>query len=79
MKANVVMTKPEAAPAPSATDVLVQIAEIVMRYRNERPTLAAVARSANRASGLLRLDREARLEAENSATIALARKLGLMS
>jgi hypothetical protein len=80
MKSNVVTTKPEAAPQPSATDVLVQITEIVMRWRNERPTLGCVARACNRASGLLRLrDLDERLEVENSATIQLAKKMGLMS
>jgi hypothetical protein len=67
------------APQPNATDTLVQIAEIVMRWRAERPALATVARACNRASGLLRLDRDERLEVENGATIALAKKLGLMS
>jgi hypothetical protein len=60
----------------------VAITEIVLRWRaaSERVTLAAIARACNRASGLLRLrDLDERLEVENSATIALAKKLGLMS
>jgi hypothetical protein len=81
MKPSVV-TKPEAAPQPSATDTLVQITEIVLRWRaaSERVTLSSIARNTNRASGLLRLrDLDERLECENAATIQLAKKLGLMS
>ena len=78
------MTKPEqaasgrpelaSAPQPSATDTLVAITEIVLRWRaaSERVTLAVIARACNRASGLFRLrDWEERLETENAATIAL--------
>jgi hypothetical protein len=76
--------RPEVASAPqlSAADVLVQLVEIIMRWRaaSERVTLSSIARAANRASGLLRLrDLDERLEVENAATIALAKRLGLMS
>jgi hypothetical protein len=67
---------------PKATDTLVNIGEQVLLYRggDDKPTLSAVARLMNRASGLLRIgDLDERLEVENKATIALAQKLRLIS
>jgi hypothetical protein len=61
---------------------LATIAETVLKFRGEgeKPTLAAVARVTNRASGLLRIkDLDERLETENAATIQIAKKHGLMS
>jgi hypothetical protein len=66
---------------PKATDTLVNIGEQVLLYRggDDKPTLSAVARLMNRASGLLRIgDVDERLEVENKATIALAQKLRLI-
>jgi hypothetical protein len=66
---------------PKATDTLVTIGEHVLQYRgDDKPTLSAVARLMNRASGLLRIgDLDERLEVENTATVALAKKLRLIS
>jgi hypothetical protein len=53
-----------------------------MRWRGESdtPTLAAVARVTNKASGPQRMrDLDERMECENAATVALAKKYGLMS
>jgi hypothetical protein len=49
-------------------------------YRNEkRVTPALISRIMNRASGLLRIDIDERMELENAATLTLAKKLGLVS
>ena len=66
---------------PTATDTLVSISELVLKFRSEeKPNLATVARVANRASSLLRLkDLDERMECENAATIQIAKKHGLMS
>jgi hypothetical protein len=46
----------------------------------EKPNLATVARVANRASGLLRIqDLDEKIEVENAATIQIAKRHGLMS
>jgi hypothetical protein len=57
-------TKSETATRPSATDTLVNIAGIVLKFRGEeKPNLATVARVTNRASGLLRIkDLDERME-----------------
>jgi hypothetical protein len=46
----------EKSERPTATDTLVSISELVLKFRGEeKPNLATVARTANRASGLLRI------------------------
>jgi hypothetical protein len=77
MKANV--AKSDTAK-PKAVDVLTDISEIVLRFREDKPTIAAIARVTNRASHLLRIGAlDERLEVENAATVQLAKKHGLMS
>ena len=77
-------TKPENGKGPKqAIETLVGVGELVLAYRasdDSKPTLSTVARLMNRASGLLRLDNvDTKLEVENAATIALARKLSLIA
>jgi hypothetical protein len=74
-------TETAASSAPKATDTLIAVAEAVLAYRAEkRVTLALLSRLMNRASGMLRFDDlDQRLEVENAATIAMAKKLGLVS
>jgi hypothetical protein len=77
MKANV--AKPDTAE-PKAVDVLAGVTEMVLGYRGDKPTIAAIARVTNRASHLLRIgDLDERLEIENGATVMLAKKHGLMA
>jgi hypothetical protein len=66
---------------PKAVETLVSIAEIVLGFRGEaKPTLGTVARIIGRASGLLRIsDLDERISVENAATVAIARKLSLVS
>ena len=60
MKANV--AKPDTAE-PKAVDVLAGVTEMVLGYRGDKPTIAAIARVTNRASHLLRIgDLDERLE-----------------
>jgi hypothetical protein len=75
------VAKSEKTERPTATDTLVSISELVLKFRGEeKPNLATVARVANRASGLLRLkDLDEKMEVENAATIQIAKKHGLMS
>jgi hypothetical protein len=70
-----------ATPKPKADETLISIAESVLAYRGEeRPNLATVARIINRASALLRIsDQDERMSYENVATLALAKKLNLVS
>jgi hypothetical protein len=74
-------TKSSENVRPTATDTLVSISELVLKFRGvEKPNLATVARTANRASGLLRIkDLDEKMEVENAATIQIAKKHGLMS
>jgi hypothetical protein len=76
MKANATNSE-----KPKAVDTLIEIAELVLKYRADaKLRLAVVARVINRASGLLRYDNiDERLEVENGATVQLAKKLGLVS
>jgi hypothetical protein len=78
MKQNVAKSE---STKPTATDTLVSISELVLKFRGEeKPNLATVARVANRASGLLRIkDLDEKMEVENAATIQIAKKHGLMS
>jgi hypothetical protein len=70
----------EANSKPAATDTLVNIAAQVLAFRGEeKSALATIARLMNRASGLLRLaDLDERLEVENAATVAIAKKHNLL-
>jgi hypothetical protein len=59
---------------------LASVVELVIKFREDRPTIAAIARVTNRASHLLRIGGlDERLEVENAATIALAKKYSLMA
>ena len=66
---------------PKATEALTAIVEAALAFRaDERLNLATLARLANRGSGLLRLqDVDERISIENATTVALAKKLGLVS
>ena len=65
---------------PSATDTLASVVELVIKFREDKPTIAAIARVTNRASHLLRIGGlDERLEVENAATIALAKKYSRMA
>jgi len=66
---------------PKAVQALISISEIALAFRGEaKPTLSTVARICNRASKLLSIsDLDERLTCENQATIALAKKLSLVS
>jgi hypothetical protein len=78
MKPN---AKTETKSGSKAVDTLVQVTDIVLKHRNGgAPTLAGIARVANRASLLLRISSlDERLEVENAATVALAKRHGLIS
>ena len=78
MKANT--AKPDTTTKPKAVEVLDGVTEMVLGYRGDKPTIAAIARVTNRASHLLRIgDLDERLEIENGATVMLAKKHGLMA
>ena len=78
MKANT--AKPDTTTKPKAVEVLAGVTEMVLGYRGDKPTIAAIARVTNRASHLLRIgDLDERLEIENGATVMLAKKHGLMA
>ncbi len=65
---------------PKAVETLEQIAEAVLAYRQERPSLRVIARIIGRASSLLGInDRDERADAENAATVTLAKKFNLVS
>ena len=66
--------KPQDAQA-----VLVGIVEAALQFRGDRANLSTIAKLANRAAPMLRLDATARAAAENGATIEVARRLGLVS
>jgi hypothetical protein len=65
---------------PNAVETIMSLAETAMQFhKDERPTLASVARTCGRASRLLRIsDLDERMSCENQATIALAKKLNLV-
>jgi hypothetical protein len=78
------MKKPNVAAQtngqPKAIETLANVTEMVLQYRGEKPTIAAIARIVNRGSHLLRIGAlDERLEIENGATIALAKKYSLMA
>ena len=62
-----------------AQEVLVSIVEAALQFRGDRANLSTIAKLANRAAPMLRLDATARAAAENGATIEVARRLGLVS
>lgn len=64
---------------PKAIEAIAEIANVVLAYRDQKPTLADVARIADRASGLLRLKAEEKAAIANNATIHIARERGLVS
>jgi hypothetical protein len=67
---------------PKAVAALTIIAETVLQFRHadQNPTLSEIARIAGRASGLLRIaDLDEKISVENAATIALAKKLNIVS
>jgi hypothetical protein len=70
-------------PRPRAIDVLVGIVDIVLAFRfaERTPTLSDMARVVSTASRLLRFSNldEKRIECENAAVLALARKRQLVS
>ncbi len=74
-------SKDTGAARPKATDALTAIVETALAFRNEeRLNLATLARLANRGSWLLGVrDLDERISVENAATVALARKLGVVS
>ncbi len=65
----------------AAVEALCDIVERALAFRNDsRPTLTTVAKLANRGSGLLKLaDVDLKISVENVATVALAKKLNLVS
>lgn len=78
MKANT--AKPDTTTKPKAVEVLAGVTEMVLGYRGDKPTIAAIACVTNRASHLLRIgDLDERLEIESGATVMLAKKHGLMA
>ena len=69
-------------PRPKALDVLVGIVDIVLTFRfaERTPTLSDMARIVSTASRLLRFSNlDERIETENQAVLALARKRQLVS
>ena len=70
-------TKSSESARPTATDTLVSISELVLKFRGEeKPNLATVARTANRASGLLRI--KERDQVANAAALVLGKKHNLL-
>jgi hypothetical protein len=73
---------PQTAERPKALDVLVGVTEIALSYRyaEKTPTISDMARVVSTASRLLRFkDLDERIETENQAVLALARKRQLVS
>lgn len=69
-------------PRPKAVDVLTGIVDIVLTFRfaERTPTLSDMARIVSTASRLLRFSNlDERIETENAAVLALARKRQLVS
>ena len=70
------------AERPKALDVLVGVTEIALEYRypERTPTLSDMARTVSTASRLLKFSNlDERIETENLAVVALAKKRQLMS
>ena len=67
---------------PKALDVLVNVTELALAYKyaDRVPTLSDMARTVSTASRLIRFtDLDERIETENQAVLALARKRQLVS
>jgi hypothetical protein len=67
--------------APNAVDVIVQISDIVLAHRGaaESTTLTAISRTTARAAGLLVFkSKEEKINAENAAAIAIAKRANLI-
>ena len=77
------MKQPKAgADQPKALDVLVNITDLAVGYRfvDRTPKLVDVARAVSLASRLLRFSNiDERIETENAAVLALAKKRSLLS
>ena len=73
---------PIGAERPKALDVLVGVTELALTYRypERAPTLADMARVVSTASRLLRFSNlDERIETENLAVLALAKKRNLVN
>ena len=73
---------PQNTARPKSIDTLVNITEtaLAFRFTERTPTLSDVARVVNTASRLLRFSNlDERIEVENAAVIALAKKRALVS
>ena len=73
---------PQTTERPRALDTLVSVTEIALayRYQDRTPTLSDMARVVSTASRLLRFSNlDERIETENQAVLALARKRQLVS
>jgi hypothetical protein len=76
------MVKPTATERPKAVNCLIGIVEqaIACRFTERGPTISDLARLVNTASRLLRFaDVDHRIEVENAVTLAVAKKLQLVS
>jgi hypothetical protein len=76
------MAKPTATEKPRAVDCLIGIVEqaIAFRFTERSPTISDLARTVNTASRLMRFqDVDQRIETENAVTLAIAKKMGLVS
>ena len=76
------MAKPSTTEKPKAVETLTNIVEqaIAFRFTERNPTIGDLARLVNTGSRLLRFsDVDERLSVENATTVALAKKLQLMS
>jgi hypothetical protein len=76
------MAKPTITEKPKAVETLTNIVEqaIAFRFTERSPTIGDLARLTNTANRLLRFsDIDERLSVENATTVALAKKLSLMS
>jgi hypothetical protein len=81
-KPNVAATTeaPTNGQPTKAIETLASITETVLQFRGDKVTISNIARVVNRASHLLRIGAlDERLEVENGATIALAKKHSLMT
>jgi hypothetical protein len=76
------MAKPTVSERPKSVETLISIVEqaIAYRFTERTPTLSDVARVVSTASRLLRFSNlDERIEVENAAVLALAKKRQLVS
>jgi hypothetical protein len=74
--------KATATERPKAIDVLIDVTELALSYRypERTPTISDMARTVSTASRLLRFSNlDERIETENAAVMALAKKRGLVN